>query len=475
MPFCLRSRKTAGPNRFALLTFLVLGVLALFGTGCRAKVSAGPKHTTGPIVLITFEGLRDDAVAGPGREPGLTPHFHTLLSRSWSGRALAASGWVESSTASVLTGLAPWQHQVLAPGVGELPAAVSTLAETLHAAGYRTYGFGSAREVRLGLARGFDEFSDLGKGRTAAARLSRLSGGRELVWIHLAEPRPPFVRRDWLLARLPDVPKNLPRRLSAAQVEQLVARGASDPQIVQKLGALYRSNVAWADERLGRLLDALDASGQRERTLLVVTSVIGEDFGPGRLGARDGGLGRQILEVPLVIELPSGSPHRIAETAKRPVELTRVWATVAEAAGLAVPPAVAPSLFHPYSAPILSSLYDAPDGTNRFSMVAAGRDQLLWRIAFAPPGAPPRVHDAKFWATPPLHGTGGAPSLRLLRWGPGGSRPVVDPEREQVLALALERAWSRFVPEELSPAREAELRGLRGAPIAASRASRRSK
>lgn len=442
------------------LLFGVAGGLCLLASGCRAEPPARPKKHAGPIVLITFEGLRDDAVTGLGGEPGLTPRFSALLARAWSARGIAASGWTEASAASVVTGLSPWQHQILAPGVGELPAGVLTLAEALHGTGYRTYGFGSAREVRLGLARGFDEFGDLGKGHAAMTRLSRLSGGRELVWIHLAEPRPPFVRRDWLLARLPGAPARLPRRLSAAQVDQLLARGAGDPEVLRKLGAMYRSNVAWADERLGRLLDALDASGKRDRTLLIVTSVLGEDFGPGRLGARDGGLGRQILEVPLVVALPTLSARRIAAAPKRPVALTRIWATVAEAAGLAVPPAVAPSLFRSSAAPILSDLYGGPDGCNRFSLLA-GSDQLLWQTAFASPDAPEAAREAAFAQTPPLHGggQGARPVLHLLRWGPGGSRPIADPAREKALAEALERAWSRFVPEELSPSAELRARG----------------
>ncbi len=450
----------------------VLGLFCILTSGCRDPGTARPKKHSGPIVLITFEGLRDDAVTGLGGEPGLTPRFSALLARSWSGRGIAASGWAEASIASVVTGLSPWQHQILTPGPGELAAGVLPLAEALHGAGYRTYGFGSAREVRLGLSRGFDEFGDLGKGHAAMARLSRLSGGRELVWIHLSEPRPPFVRRDWLLARLAGVPTHLPRRLSAAQVDELLARGSGDPEVLRKLGAMYRSNVAWADERLGRLLDALDASGMRDRTLLVVTSVIGEDFGPGRLEGRDRGLGRQVLEVPLVVELPSQSPKRIATAPKRPVALTRLWATVAEAAGLPVPPAVAPSLFRQTSAPILSDLYGGPDGSNRFSLLA-GSDQLLWQVAFAPPTppdapAPPdTAREAAFLVTPPLHGDGGpggGPILHLLRWGPGGSRPIADPAREKALSEALERAWMRSMPEELSPSAEARARG--GAPTA---------
>ncbi len=452
-------RRVSGPAARTLLAVGALVSILLLAACADAKPKRAGAHT-GPIVLITFEGLRDDAVSAlGGGEPGLTPRFDALAEHAWIGRGIAGSGWAETSMAGLLTGLSSWQHQLLAPGMRELPAGVLTLAEALHGAGYRTYGFGSAREVKLGLARGFEEFGDFGKGHAAMDRLSRLSGGRELVWIHLAEPRPPFVRRDWLLARLRDVPPHLPRRLTGAQVEQLLDREAADPEVQRKLGAMYRSNVAWADERLGRLLDALEASGKRDRTLVVVASIQGEDFGPGRLGGRDGGLGRQILEVPLAVALPAGAARPIAVPAKRPVALARLWATIAETAGLALPPATAPSLFRPAPAAILSDLYCAPDGANHFSLLL-GADQLLWRTRFAAPNETDGARAAAFAAALPLHGPNGPPLLDLLRWGPGGSRPLPDAVKRQALAAELERAWRRFVPEERSPADEARERRI---------------
>jgi arylsulfatase A-like enzyme len=50
------------------------------------------------------------------------------------------------------------------------------------------------------------------------------------------------------------------------------------PETERAFRAMYALNVAWADEKLGRLLDALRRSGQWDRTLLVVTSDHGEEF-----------------------------------------------------------------------------------------------------------------------------------------------------------------------------------------------------
>ena len=452
-------RRRQGPGSRQAVALLLLSGLAT--SDCAQPAPEAARHR-GPIVLVTFEGLREDAVSGLGGDPALTPRFRELLGRptTWGGRGIASSSCSEASAATLLTGLQPWLHQVLAPGIGELPSGVRSLAEALKAAGYRTIGFGSNREVRLGLSRGFDEFGDVGKGWPAAARLSRLTGGRDFVWIHLPEPRAPYVRRDWLLGRLVDAPARLPARLTQAQVDGLLESSAADPGVHRMLWAMYRLNAAWADDLLGRLLDALAASGQRDRTLLAVTSLRGEDFGPGRFGGRDGGLGRQMLEVPLAIELPLGGRGRIAEPSDRPVGLARLWATIAEAAGADVPPAAAPSLFRASGPAILSELYGGSDGKNRFSLVS-GSDQLLWEVPFAPAGAPEAALEAGFAAMPPLTGgPAGQPALRLLRWGPVGSRPVGDPARMRALAARLAFAWRRFVPEELSPAAEARLRGV---------------
>jgi hypothetical protein len=247
---------------------------------------------------------------------------------------------------------------------------------------------------------------------------------------------------------------------------------------------LYRLHVAWADERLGRLLDALRQSGQWDRTLLVVTSTYGEEIGSG--------LGRERIEVPLAVKLPAGWKRPLAAARSERVATLRLWATVVEAVGGPVPPAVAPSLFARARRPlpVLSELYSG-NGTNTFSLVD-GDDQLLWESRFAPPepeyyrallenvpGAPPpeppRREDgdvilgrlaAAFAATRPLSGIA-PPLLSLARWqGRSGSRRIADPKRQAELAALLARAWCRFVPEELSPDGEDQARQALPPPAA---------
>jgi arylsulfatase len=466
------------PGRF--LFALCLAGLA----GCAAPPPPAPRHD-GPIVLVTFDALRADVVGALGGPPGLTPQLDGLAAEAdWVGRGIAASSWGVPALASLSTGLQAWQHGAIHAGCARLDPALTTFPEALRAAGYRTLGYlsGTWASARFGYDQGFDRLRDLGLGNKAEGRLTRLAG-RELVWLHVPEPQAPYRRRDRFLSRLPDAPPDLPRRLDAADLERLFdpARPLAAAER-RTLWALYRLNVAWADMRLGRLLSALRRSGHWDRTLLVVTATHGEAFGEHGIVGHGGDLGREVVEVPLLVKLPRGFARRLAPPPAERVATTRLWATLVEAVGGQPLPGAAPSLFRRAPSPVLSELY-LTNGSNRFSLVD-GDLQLLWEARFAPPepgyyaarlasltggGGPAaralfgRLRRA-FDATPPLWGYG-RPALRLERWGERGTVVVDDPARRQALAAALAAAFRRAAPDELTPGEATLERGASDQPM----------
>lgn len=461
-------------RRLGLVLFLLLA-------GCRH--STAPVHD-GPIVVITFDSLRADVVG----ERGLTPNLDALIREAdWSGRAIASSSWGLPSMASLFTGLRPWQHQVLRPEDRLAPALV-TLPEALQARGYETFGFlgEPMYSQEAGFGQGFDLLAKLGKGNEAGEKLrstgSAGDGRRRFVWIHFSEPQAPYYRRPKFVARLGLRGRDLPYRILPNQLAPYFDPAVPlPPELEQRFRTLYRLNVAWADDRLGKLLKELRDSGQWDRTLLVVTSTHGEEFGEKGQILNGGNLGRQLLEVPLVIKLPKDSGRRIAAGRNQRVATARLWATLVEAAGGEVPPAQAPSLFHEAPNAVLSELY-LVNGTNRFSLVQ-GDDQLLWEARFAPPE--PEYYRARlalmsrgnariaraelterpalifrrlftgFLQTPPLTGRGEVPRLTLERWEGKGSRPVLNPQKQAEMARLLARTWNDFLPDEQTPSAEA--------------------
>jgi hypothetical protein len=248
---------------------------------------------------------------------------------------------------------------------------------------------------------------------------------------------------------------------------------------------MYALNVAWADEKLGRLLEALRRSGQWDRTLLVVTSDHGEEFREYGQIVHGGSLGRHLIEVPLVIKLPEGRKLEM----RGPMATIRVRNTLIEAAGGEPEPGTAPSLFHPWKGGVLSELY-LDDGINHFSYVEGDR-QLLWESHFAPPdpsyyrarrllttGVPNapvdvfrRLEDAVA-RVPPLTGLpDDPPDLTLWRWTANGSERLDDPRQMNEMARRLKRTWTaangperplgrRPVLDAITKQEEQELRSL---------------
>jgi arylsulfatase A-like enzyme len=123
------------------------------------------------------------------------------------------------------------------------------------------------------------------------------------------------------------------------------------PQIMKRLENAvdrYDCEVAYADEAVGRILDALDALGVRDRTLVVVTSDHGEGLYaharyPGAKNAEKHGLYvghgehayEEALHVPLILSGPGFSGPRACEGL---VELVDLYPTLLAGAGLAPDP-----------------------------------------------------------------------------------------------------------------------------------------
>jgi hypothetical protein len=488
-PHLPRRRRPLSPRLSRALLALAAVVLAV---ACQPSRGAPPG---GPVVLITLDALRADMVGGLGGEPGLTPNLDALIRRSdWAGRAIAPSSWEVPAMASLFTGLSPWQHHAVVDGNARLADDLITLPKAFQALGYRTTAFSSGRwyTAENGYSRGFDSFDVLGRNRDASEHLASLEEGKELVWVHLLEPAAPYERRTWLLPRLAGEPA---AALLPPTVEPLDLETASNPvappapALRRRLGAMYRLNVAWADEKIGRLLAALAESGEWDRSLVVVTSAFGEELGEHGLFGHGGDLERESLEVPLIVKLPAWYRRPLGAPRHQRVALARLWATLVEAAGGQPPPAMAPSLFRRAPSAVLSELYFL-NGYNLFSLVD-GDDQLLWQARFAP--AEPRYRQARlevlegtadakrpdsfgaiasrlydaYAATPPLAGAG-PPRLTLVRWltgqppASGGSRRVAGPASaamspdplEAALARRLSALWGDFLTRQLAPEEE---------------------
>ncbi|MET0556044.1 MAG: sulfatase-like hydrolase/transferase [Vicinamibacteria bacterium] len=274
---------------------LLLAVPTLAGACARAPQPA-PARTARHLVIVTVDTLRADRLGCYGSTTVATPRLDRIASEgALAPDASAHVPLTRPSHVSLFTGLLPAVHGIRDNVSPALDAAVPTLAETLRAAGFRTAAFVSSIVLsrQSGLQRGFDVYSDAfdagaddarflntiqkrGDGPAAEAvawiEKEAPSGARLFAWLHLYDPHDPYEPPEPYASRYADRP--------------------------------YDGEVAYADELVGRLDDALARAGLRDDTLLVVTSDHGEGLGEHGEEVHGYFVYETTLRVPLILRGP---------------------------------------------------------------------------------------------------------------------------------------------------------------------------
>jgi choline-sulfatase len=303
------------PRRAAAAVGLALAVAAASSSGCsrfRDRLGGAPPPAAARnLVLVTIDTLRADRLGCYGNRSVETPNLDRMSREG----AMAVQSSVHvpltrPSHVSIFTGLHPAEHGIrdnVSPG---LRPDVPTLAEVLHASGFRTGAFVSSIVLsrQSGLNRGFDEYSDRfeadgddarflntiqkrGDGPTAEAVtwLESQGPGRFFVWLHLYDPHDPYEPPEPYRARYADRP--------------------------------YDGEVAWSDELVGRLDAALERRGRRADTLLVVTSDHGEGLEEHGEAVHGYFVYETTLRVPLLFRGPGIAPGTRVNATARSIDL----------------------------------------------------------------------------------------------------------------------------------------------------------
>lgn len=280
-----------------------------------------PRAGRPPVLLVSLDTLRADAL-----DAETTPALHAFAERAerWSPHYAAAS-WTKPSHATLLTGYPPEVHGAQLEDQA-IRAGVPTLAERFSAAGYRTAGLVYDCEwldSKWGFGRGFSEYRVMRWHADAAVR-----AGVDWMMEHRDEPFVYFLHlftphSDQAL--LPYEGEGVDRGVVAERfglegygcrggscASQLLHRLNEDleplPREEEILRFLYRRGVATTDAALGRLFRDLQEGGLFDRMMIVVTSDHGEAFFEHGLVLHSS-LHREVLEVPLLVKWPDGSPH----------------------------------------------------------------------------------------------------------------------------------------------------------------------
>lgn len=194
---------------------------------------------------------------------------------------------------------------------------------------------------------------------------------RAFLWAHLWPPHHVYSRFKGFEGEF------LNEATTAEALEQQIgwsgAPYAPEKQpIVDKLQLVYEEYVLATDAEFGRFLDALEANGLLERSMIVVTADHGEAFSRGELYHGSGLMYEQTMRIPLLIHMPSQREgYRVGELA----QLVDIAPTILDALGVQTPVWMEGASLLPYMDAAKTGGASAPTRTT-ISQIIPGVTQL---------------------------------------------------------------------------------------------------
>jgi arylsulfatase A-like enzyme len=360
----------------ALLTVVQGGRILLAEPRALASLPAAAPGAPN-VLLIVLDTVRADHLSPYGYGRDTTPHLARLAREGIRfEQARAAAPWTLPSHATMFTGR--WHHEHRASRFRPMDPELPTLAEFLRDHGYVTGGFVANTffcNSWFGLDKGFLHYEDYeettrvslvetlrnaalgrvvldGVDMVLGTRLSVHGGDRKdaaqlngaaLAWLDRNPGRPFFAFLNYFDAHSPYQPpagsgRHFGRKPESPAERRMIKdwdridKHKLSPAEVELARDAYDACIAYLDDRLAALLDALRRRDRLRNTLIVVTSDHGEEFGEHGLFGHAQSLYRPELHVPLLIVDPRGSDrgHSVPE----PVSLRNLPATVVSLLGL---------------------------------------------------------------------------------------------------------------------------------------------
>jgi arylsulfatase A-like enzyme len=264
-------------------------VLALLLNGCGREESALGKGLQGAaagwnLILISVDTVRADRLGAygySGRET--SPNIDSLLASGVNfQRAMAPRALTWPSMASVLTGLYPTGHGLIANGY-EFADATRTLPKILGAAGYQTGAVLS--NMCQAKHQGWDDFKCTGGNDTRVNRVAKqwidgIEGDRPFfLWAHYFGAHAPYYNGGIVARRVLDRNYSGPVAAKKNALDRVMREGIELTEAdLAQLDGVYDAAVMGTDHFVGALLDHLREAGRLEKTLIVFLADHGEDL-----------------------------------------------------------------------------------------------------------------------------------------------------------------------------------------------------
>ncbi|RME26715.1 MAG: hypothetical protein D6798_06150 [Deltaproteobacteria bacterium] len=330
------------------ILLLALGTLATT-LGC-ASGGAGPRPTD--VIVIIVDSLRADALGTYGNPHPTSPHIDAFARDSVVfEQAHTTAPWTLPTVATVMTG----QHPYVV-GIREKAASVdgrvTTLGELYRDRGYITGGIVSHIYLRrkFGLMQGLNylwdeavEKNDLRatSPQTTAAAISWLKNQSRrkplFMLVHYFDVHYNYLLHPELYDDMPDYGGDIESGMPVGEMRRQLRASGGDEDDVAYVHNLYRSEVRYTDEHLGRLLAAIDEARGTDNTLVVLMGDHGDELGDRRTRwiGHTKVVSEEVLHVPLIVRFPGKA--RAGTRVPQLASLIDLMPSIAEWSGLSLP------------------------------------------------------------------------------------------------------------------------------------------
>lgn len=301
------------------------------------------------VVCLSLDSVRaDEVTVGSGGDLATTPNLARLGERATVfERGISPATWTLPVHASLVTGLYPPEHGVLARDreLGDHP----TLGELFSGAGYETRAFSYNGWLLVGdVLRGFDRderlwdpdrrFRDalaavgieqqvyslsevLVRPQRDEAVVDRacdfLQGADEPFFslIHLNDAHSRYLPPRSIQDRFTDAGRlrllwNMvyeQRRMEKHPEQYWAGNWTPDPDTADLMRALYRACLSQVDSLVGDVLDALEAAGRAEDTIVAVVADHGDSFGEDGQYGHHFTVSDAVIRIPFLVRDPTGA------------------------------------------------------------------------------------------------------------------------------------------------------------------------
>ncbi|MCB9898688.1 MAG: sulfatase [Planctomycetes bacterium] len=298
------------------------------------------------VLLIGVDTLRADRLSALGYGRPTTPNLERLARagiRFMNARSQAP--WTLPSFSSILTSLYPSTHGAGRGGDEEwtgIDPGTTSIAEMLAGAGYETQGIvaNTFLSPEYGLDQGFEGYRFSWARESAhddaGSACEFVDTHRSTPWLlfwHVMDPHLPYTTEPSYLEEFTQadyVGRFSARRSVPHQALHVPGRRASEgpppaPDLSDAdrrfVSDIYDAEIAETDAAIGRVLDALIASGQWERTIVALVADHGEALGERGYYHHGFSLHDDEVHIPMLLRIPGRDEGLVVDAAVAAIDL----------------------------------------------------------------------------------------------------------------------------------------------------------